>query len=89
MCIRDRWCANPESFGNKRHVMFSANTCKYSSGCTACRNACPRGGLDFTEEGKPIMNWAVCKACLLYTSSNLLTELLIATKTMLLKYGNI
>ncbi len=61
--LRCKWCANPESFGNKRHVMFSANTCKYSSGCTACRNACPRGGLDFTEEGKPIMNWAVCKAC--------------------------
>lgn len=58
-----KWCANPESFGHKQHIMFADKVCKWSQGCKACRNICPRGGLSFTEVGEPKINWGICSAC--------------------------
>ncbi len=58
-----QWCANPESFGKKRHIMFADKSCKYDQGCKACRNSCPRGGLSFEANGMPIINWGICRDC--------------------------
>lgn len=57
-----KWCANPENFGEKKHLMFSDKVCKWKNGCRACVNICPRGGLSFGENG-PIVNWEICNKC--------------------------
>lgn len=57
------WCANPESFGNKKHIMFAENTCKWDRGCKACKDICPYGGISFSEEGKPSIDWGSCSKC--------------------------
>ncbi len=47
----------------KKHLMFAEASCKYDKGCTACHGTCPRGGLSFDEENKPVINWKVCMEC--------------------------
>ena len=56
------WCANPENFGDKKHIMFADKVCKWENGCRACTKICPRGGLSFGAAG-PIVNWNVCNQC--------------------------
>ena len=57
------WCANPESFGNKRHIMFAENTCKWEKGCKACKDVCPYNGISFSKNGKPSIDWGICAKC--------------------------
>ena len=61
--LRCRWCANPESWRPKKHLMFSERSCKWDQGCRACENACPFGSIKFDEAGKPSVNWAICNDC--------------------------
>lgn len=61
--LKCRWCANPESWKLKKHIMFAETVCKYDKGCRACRNACPYGSIKFDENGKPSIDWAVCDNC--------------------------
>lgn len=61
--LRCRWCANPESWGRKKHLMFSERSCKWDQGCRACENACPAGSIKFDEAGKPSLNWVICNEC--------------------------
>ncbi len=42
--------------------MFAQRVCKWASGCRACVNRCPHGGLSFDENG-PIVKWEVCRMC--------------------------
>jgi pyruvate formate lyase activating enzyme len=56
------WCANPENFGDKKHIMFADKVCKWKNGCRACTKICPRDGLSFGEAG-PVVNWKVCNQC--------------------------
>lgn len=43
--------------------MFSERSCKWEQGCTACRNACPNGAIQFDENGRPNVEWTVCNRC--------------------------
>lgn len=61
--LKCRWCANPESWIAKKHIMFAENTCKYDKGCKACRNICPYGSIKFDDSGKPSLTWDICKDC--------------------------
>lgn len=61
--LRCKWCANPENFAGKRHLMFASRVCKWKSGCRACVDMCPRDGLRFDPETGPVVNWEVCKNC--------------------------
>lgn len=61
--LQCRWCANPESWRRKKHLMFSERSCKWDQGCRACANACPFGSLHFDGDGKPSVNWAICAEC--------------------------
>ncbi len=61
--LQCRWCANPESWKRKKHLMFSERSCKWEQGCRACVNACPAGSLQFDGNGKPFLNWAICAEC--------------------------
>ena len=61
--LQCRWCANPESWKRKKHLMFSERSCKWDQGCRACAHACPFGSLSFDRDGKPSVNWAICAEC--------------------------
>lgn len=61
--LKCRWCANPESWGIKPHIMFSELSCKCNNGCIACKDKCNKNGLTFHDNGKPMLNWEVCKIC--------------------------
>ena len=61
--LQCRWCANPESWAVKKHLLFAERPCKWEQGCTACRNACPNGALTFDEKGKPVLDWTICNKC--------------------------
>ncbi len=61
--LQCRWCANPESWKVKKHLMFADRTCKWDQGCTACTNACPYGSITFNADGKPSVNWVICNEC--------------------------
>lgn len=43
-------------------LMFAQRVCKWSSGCRACAQRCPHGGLVFTSNG-PIVQWDICRKC--------------------------
>lgn len=58
-----RWCANPESWKAKPHIMFSELSCKYDKGCSACRDKCSKQSLTFDKSNKPVLNWSICKTC--------------------------
>lgn len=61
--LRCKWCANPENFAARRHLMYSDKVCKWKNGCRACQNRCEKGGLTFDEEKGPIVNWDICNQC--------------------------
>lgn len=61
--LRCKWCANPENFAGKRHLMFADRVCKWKSGCRACVDECKKGGLSFDPVRGPIVNWDICKDC--------------------------
>lgn len=61
--LKCKWCANPESWIKKRHLMFAENLCKWDRGCRACRNVCPYGSIKFDENGKQSITWSICKNC--------------------------
>lgn len=60
--LRCRWCSNPENFTVHPHLMFAQRVCKWTSGCRACTQRCPRNGLVFTEKG-PEVQWEICRKC--------------------------
>lgn len=61
--LQCKWCANPESWICKKHLMFAEKMCKYDHGCRACRDACPYGSIVITESEKPRINWEICNNC--------------------------
>ena len=61
--LRCKWCANPENFAGKPHLMFADKVCKWKSGCRACTKICSQGGLSFDEENGPRVNWDICNNC--------------------------
>ncbi|MCQ2363820.1 MAG: 4-hydroxyphenylacetate decarboxylase activase [Acidaminococcaceae bacterium] len=61
--LRCRWCANPENFAARPHLMFSAPVCKWKNGCRACQTTCSKGGLTFDAEKGPVVNWDICNRC--------------------------
>lgn len=61
--LQCKWCANPESFGNRKHLMFAEKVCKWEKGCRSCKNICPYNSITFNEEGKPSVNWSICTKC--------------------------
>lgn len=61
--LQCKWCANPESWIMKKHLMYAENVCKWEKGCRACRNACPYGSIKFDVNGKHSINWDICKKC--------------------------
>lgn len=61
--LQCRWCANPESWIKKKHLMFAENVCKWEKGCRACRNVCPKGSIKFDQNGKPSIMRDICKEC--------------------------
>lgn len=63
--LRCRWCSNPENFVVRPHLMFAQRVCKWDSGCQACMQRCPRGGLRFDGNG-PEVQWDVCRECITF-----------------------
>lgn len=61
--LQCKWCANPESWIVKKHILFAENVCKYEKGCRACETVCPHDAITLTENGKPQLQWEVCKTC--------------------------
>ncbi len=61
--LQCRWCANPESWKVKKHLMFAERSCKWDQQCTACRNACPNNSIHFDENGKVSVDWKICNNC--------------------------
>lgn len=61
--LKCSWCANPESWIAKKHIMFAENACKYDKGCKACKNICPYGSIKLDDSGKPSLTWDICKDC--------------------------
>lgn len=58
-----KWCANPESWSRKTHIMFSELSCKYDKGCSVCKDKCTQGGLSFNDTNKLILNLEICNSC--------------------------
>jgi len=61
--LQCKWCANPESWPKKKHILFADKVCKWDKGCRACQNACSRGALTFAGTDKPAISWEICRAC--------------------------
>lgn len=61
--LQCKWCANPESWIMKKHLMFAENLCKWSHGCRACGEVCPHGSITFDQKGKQSISWEKCKEC--------------------------
>lgn len=57
------WCANPESWTKKKHILFADKVCKWEKGCRACKNVCPHGSIKFADNGEPGITWEICRAC--------------------------
>ncbi|HRW91519.1 MAG TPA: glycyl-radical enzyme activating protein [Thermotogota bacterium] len=57
------WCANPESWSTGFSLHFSAEKCRGPQGCTACRDACPRGAISFDQEGRLSLDRNICASC--------------------------
>lgn len=61
--LKCKWCANPESWIKKKHIMLSENLCKWDKGCRACKNICPHGSIKFDENKKPSITRDICQRC--------------------------
>ncbi|SFM34154.1 4-hydroxyphenylacetate decarboxylase activase [Pelosinus propionicus] len=61
--LQCKWCANPESWLKKKHIMFADKVCKWENGCRACRNVCPYGSIQFDANGRPEITWEICRDC--------------------------
>lgn len=61
--LRCRWCANPESWIMKKHIMFAENVCKYDKGCRACKDVCPWSSITLDTKSKPVINRDICQSC--------------------------
>ncbi len=58
-----KWCANPESWIKKKHIMFAEKVCKWEKGCRACKSVCPNDSIKFDRNGKPDIDWSICIKC--------------------------
>ncbi|WP_371379173.1 4-hydroxyphenylacetate decarboxylase activase [Sporomusa aerivorans] len=58
-----KWCANPESWLKKKHILFAEAVCKWEKGCRACKNACPHNAVAFAANGKPGISREICNEC--------------------------
>ncbi len=65
-----RWCANPESWNKKSHIMFSEPSCRYKKGCSLCKDTCTENALNFDTENKPVLNLDLCKCCTTFNCAN-------------------
>lgn len=61
--FRCKWCANPENFATKQHLMFSDKVCKWNNGCRACVHKCTKNGITFDENSGPKIHWDICNKC--------------------------
>jgi len=69
--LQCKWCANPESWIKKKHLMYAENLCKWDMGCGACRNVCPYGSIKFDGNGKQSLNWDICNKCETFDCDNI------------------
>lgn len=60
--LRCSWCANPESWIPKQHLMFAEKVCKWDKGCRACLGVCPYNAIRETENGVAV-DWMLCRKC--------------------------
>ncbi|SHH17609.1 4-hydroxyphenylacetate decarboxylase activase [Tepidibacter thalassicus] len=60
--LRCEWCANPESWVLKKHIMFSQTNCRFEKGCKLCEDVCEYGGLNL-KNNELELNWDICKSC--------------------------
>lgn len=58
-----KWCANPESWIKRKHIMVAENVCKWKSGCRACINVCPHDSIKFNEDGRLRVSLDICGKC--------------------------
>jgi len=61
--LRCQWCANPESWEKKKHVMVAQTKCKWDQGCRACISACPSGSIAFDDQGMIQIDRDICTTC--------------------------
>ena len=61
--LQCKWCANPESWIPKKHILFAENSCKWEKGCRACKNVCPHNSITFDENGKVSISFDICNKC--------------------------
>ena len=61
--LQCEWCANPESWNPRKHLLFADKVCKWEKGCRACRQACPHGSIQWDETGRPHPTWSLCREC--------------------------
>lgn len=61
--LQCKWCANPESWIKKKHIMVAENVCKWENGCRACINVCSYDSIKFSEDGKLGISWDTCEKC--------------------------
>lgn len=69
--LQCKWCANPESWILDKHILFAENVCKYEKGCRACEEVCPHHSIQLKADGKPQLNWEVCKSCKTFECSKI------------------
>ncbi|MDU2064914.1 MAG: 4-hydroxyphenylacetate decarboxylase activase [Sporomusaceae bacterium] len=61
--LQCRWCANPESWIVRPHLLFAEAVCKGDKGCQACAGTCPNEALTLQATGKPRLDWEICQNC--------------------------
>lgn len=61
--LKCKWCANPESWVKKKHLMFAEKLCKRDKGCGACRDVCPHGSIKFRDDANISVTWEMCHKC--------------------------
>ena len=58
--LRCKWCANPEGFSTKNHIMYDSTRC---TACDECRAACPIGLAPDLNDEKVRRDCTGCGAC--------------------------
>ena len=61
--LQCRWCANPESWGLRRNILFVKSKCLYSHGCSRCLDACQNHAISTSIAGELLLNREVCRQC--------------------------